>query len=172
MTEESTKYSFPFQPDDKSYVVLLEWWRGLENKRGERAVLRRAKDSTEVIFSPAYQHLLNQLQHQGYKVHREALAVIAGLMSHVKDHVGNEPIAKQMATPKQGSESARVSGLRFRRLLAVTEREELYPMLVRIIHLLDGRVNLTSLANAVYWWSENTRKHWAYEYYATAPAEK
>lgn len=171
MTDELPKW--PFQKeDDQANAILIEWWHGLENNKGERAVMRRAASPAEAIFSPAYHRLLGRLQGQGYKVNREALAAIAGLVTHVKEHIGDNSLAKQMATPKSGNDSARVSGLRFRRLLAITEREELYPMLIRIIRFLDGRVNLASLANAVYWWNENTRKHWAFDYYSAAPGEK
>ena len=48
----------------------------------------------------------------------------------------------------------------------------LFPLLIRAIRLLDGSVDLVSLANAAFWWNERTRKSWAYDYYATAPSEK
>jgi CRISPR system Cascade subunit CasB len=162
-----------FQSNDESGSVLLAWWKGLESDRGERASLRRASITMEVAFSPAYHRLLGRLQEQSGPVNREALAAVAGLATHVKSHTDSGgSLAKQMATPKAGGSGARVSGLRFRRLLAVSERDELYPLLIRVVRLLDGNVNLLSLANAVYWWNENTRKQWAYDYYSTAPAEK
>jgi CRISPR system Cascade subunit CasB len=162
-----------FQSNDESGSVLLAWWKGLESDRGERAFLRRASNIMEVAFSPAYHRLLGRLQEQSGTVNREALAALAGLATHVKTHTDSGgSLAKQMATPKAGGSGARVSGLRFRRLLAVAEREELYPLFIRVIRLLDGNVNLLSLANAVYWWNEKTRKQWAYDYYSTAPAEK
>jgi CRISPR system Cascade subunit CasB len=80
-------------------------------------------------------------------------------------------IAQQMATAKSPGAGARVSGLRFRRLLAVSDREVLYTLLIRVVRLLDGRVNLASLANAAFWWNERTKRDWAYDYYAAAPSE-
>lgn len=100
-----------------------------------------------------------------------ALASVAGLAAHVKLHVGGASMAQQMATAKSSGAGARVSGLRFRRLLAVSDRNELYPLLLRVVRLLDGHVNLVSLANAAFWWNERTRQEWAYDYYATAPSE-
>ena len=169
MTEKTQRWLFQ-KSDDESSQLLLEWWKNLENNKGERAVLRRAKNPTEVIFSPMYHQLLGALQQAGYNVRREALATVCGLAAYVKD-TGGEPIAKQMATPKQGSSRVCVSGLRFRRLLAVKEREELYPLMIRIIRLLDKKVNLRSLAQSVYWWNETTKKQWAFDYYSTAPKE-
>jgi CRISPR system Cascade subunit CasB len=162
-----------FQSNDETGSDLFAWWKGLESDRGERAFLRRASNITEAAFSPAYHRLLGRLKEQNGSVNREALAAVAGLATHVKAHtdIGGS-LARQMAIPKAGGSGARVSGLRFRRLLAVSERDELYPLLIRVIRLLDGNVNLLSLANSVYWWNENTRKQWAYDYYSTAPAEK
>jgi CRISPR system Cascade subunit CasB len=135
--------------------------------------MRRASSPTEVVFSPSYHYLLSQLQQQDFKIRRDALAAVAGLAAHIKEDTGQEmTFARQMASPKSQGSGAKVSGLRFRRLLAVSRREELYPLLIRVIRLLDGRVNLSNLANAVYWWNERTRRQWAYDYYASAPEEK
>jgi len=171
MPDKATKRLF--QTGDDSAIILCSWWKRLEQDRGERAVLRRASSPTEVVFSPAYHHLLGQLQQHEYTVSREALAAVVGLASHIKGDVGTDKsIAQLMASPRAGGGGAKVSGLRFRRLLAVTGRDELYPLLIRVIRLLDGKVNLVSLANSAYWWNEITRKQWAYDYYATAPTEQ
>lgn len=170
MAGESKKY--PFQRgDDESTTILYEWWKGLEHDKGERAALRRARNPSEVVFSPACHRLLHQFQQKNYTVYREALAAVAGLAAHVKETVGGS-LAEQMASPRSSGGGARVSGLRFRRLLAIDTREELYPLMIRVIRLLDGRVNVANLAQSVYWWNEKTRKQWAYDYYKTAPAEK
>lgn len=171
MTEEKQKWLFQ-KSDDESCQLLWKWWKSLENNKGERAILRRAKNSTEVIFSSMYHQLLGDLQQAGYVVHQsEALAAVCGLVAHVKD-IGGESIAKQMAKSKSGGSKACVSGLRFRRLLAVKEQEELYPSMIRIIRLLDKEVSLKSLAQSVYWWNENTKKQWAFDYYSTAPKDE
>ncbi len=172
MSEDKKKHLFPSgKRDDESYSILVKWWQELENDRGSRASLRRAKNSTEVVFSPTYHRLLNQLQQKDYTVYREALAVAAGLASHVKDVALDKNLAQQMAASTDG-DRARVSGLRFRRLLAINQREELYPVMIRVIRLLKGEVNLVSLAHSVYWWNEKIHREWAYDYYETAPAEK
>lgn len=161
-----------FQSNDEFGSILITWWKGLETDKGERAALRRASNTTYVAFSPAYHRLLHRLVQQGSSVNREALAAVAGLSTHVKVNAASGSLARQMATPNSNGSNARVSGLRFRRLLAVADLSELYPMLIRVIRLLDGNVNLLSLADSIYWWNENTRKQWAYDYYSTAPAEK
>lgn len=157
-----------FKPGSEAAAILHLWWKELEDQKGERARLRRAPSPVEVVFSPAYHRLFRNLP-----INRERLASVAGLVSHVKEDTGfSISLPQQMATRKTGSDNAIVSGLRFRRLLAIPDRNALYPMMIRVIRLLGGRLNLLSLAESVYWWNESTRKEWAYDYYATAPKEK
>jgi len=170
MTEEKRKWLFQ-RPDDESSRLLMEWWQDLENHKGDRAVLRRADNSTEVMFSPLYHRLLKSLQDAGYSINREDLAIVCGLAVHVREIKDLELIAQQMADSKPGGEKARLSGLRFRRLLAIQRKEELYLLMIRVIHFLDKKVNLTNLAQSVYWWNESTKKQWAFDYYSKAPQE-
>ena len=99
------------------------------------------------------------------------LALVAGLVSHIKSNNGVENVAEQMASGKPDG-SARVSGLRFRRLLKVKEREDLFLSMRRIIGLLGSSVNQQSLAQSVYFWNDRTRKEWAFQYYSKNPKEK
>ncbi len=163
-----------FTEGDESSALLIAWWEALDEDRGGRANLRRAAAPSEVAFESSFHKLLGGLRRQGYSVGTDgamALAAVAGLAAHVKSHIGGASIAQQMAMPRSAGAGARVSGLRFRRLLAVSDREELYPLLLRVVRILDGHVNLVSLANATFWWNERTKKDWAYGYYAAAPSE-
>lgn len=162
-----------FRPGDKSAALLRAWWKDLDRDRGERALLRRLSSPTEVVFSPAYHRLLGQLQQHEYIINRVALAAIAGLSAHVKVDTGpDKSVAKLMASPGSSANRAKISGLRFRRLLAINQRDELYPYLIRVIRMLNFSVDLLDLANSVYWWNEKTRMQWAYDYYETAPDQK
>jgi len=158
-----------FEKDSLEYRTLIEWWRGLDKNRGERAVLRRSRAFSEIVFSPAYHRLRSALLHHG-TVDDDGLALLAGLAVHVKVQSEGSSIAEQMATGKPDG-SARVSGLRFRRLLKVKERAELFGAMIRIIALLGGTTNIQSLAQSMYFWNDRTRKRWAYEYYTKAAAE-
>ncbi|MBF0559813.1 MAG: type I-E CRISPR-associated protein Cse2/CasB [Nitrospirae bacterium] len=161
--------SYLFDKDSTSQHVLVDWWRELDNNRDERAVLRRCRTLTEVVFSPAYHRLRLAVSRFGV-VDYEGLALVAGLAVRVKVHVESSTIVQQMATGKADG-SARVSGLRFRRLLKVKEREALFSRMSRIIAILGSNVNLQSLAQSVYFWSDSTRKKWAFEYYSKATNE-
>lgn len=158
-----------FGKDSPEHQALVDWWRDLDKNRGERAVLRRSRTLAEVAFSPAYHRLRLALSSFG-SVNDDGLALIAGLATRVKVDDEGSPIAEQMATG-QGDGSARVSGLRFRRILKMKEHDELFAGMTRIIALLGGTVNLQSLAQGVYFWNDQTRKKWAFDYYSKAPDE-
>lgn len=160
-----------FETGNDAATVLTKWWHDLEGDRGERAALRRCQSPLEVVFTPAFHGLYRSLLAHGW-VDAERLVLVAGLAAHVKK---NDPaqagrsIAAQMAQTKPGGNSAVLSGLRFRRLLKIQSREELFSAMVRVIRLLGGRLDLVDLARSVYDWNDWTRKQWAFDYYNSAP---
>lgn len=159
-----------FKKDSSEVQELKSWWNSLENNRGERAKLRRCHTLTEVVFLPAFHQLRREVERHG-KVDYDSLALVAGLLARVKSSSDGPGIGEQMATGKPDG-SACVSGLRFRRLLKVKEKEQLYAAMTRVIALLGGVANIQSLAQSVYWWNDMTRKEWAFDYYSKAPSEK
>lgn len=161
-----------FGSGDKSVELLRDWWKCLDSDRGGRAELRRAADSSEVVFAPGYHRLVASFAALNRRFSREKLAAVAGLIARIKTDTGDAPpFPAQMAAQRPGGKNATVSGLRFRRLLVAGDLEDLYPMMIRVLSLLGGEANLADLARSVYWWNESTRKRWAYEYYAAAPSE-
>ena len=161
---------FSFSGNSDVQKTLLDWWQGLDQARGDRAELRRATTPTEVAFSPTFHRLLHSLQRWAH-LSPASLAVVAGVLAHVKKHDRTAAFAAQLATAKSGSTRPRVSDLRFRRLLKFTERDELFEPLIRTVHLLDGSLNIVSLADGIYFWGDNVRKQWAYSYYEKASSE-
>lgn len=151
---------------------LHRWWRSLEHDRGGRAELRRCRSAEQVAFVPAFHALLGPLEAQGLRVERDALARVAGLAAHVRHHVPAKSYATvgaQLGTPPKKGARSPMSDLRFRRLLATEPGDELYVQMRRALALVDGKVDLTGLAHAVYSWGPAIRKQWAYDYYAKAP---
>lgn len=180
MATPRPQYPFRNNLQDASYTILLDWWTALEADKGERADLKRAENPLRVVFSPAYHDLLRRLQEAGYRLgvgDRERLAVLAGLAARVKQHADTgRSLATQMGSPKPGSDKATVSELRFRRILAIDDLDDLYSQLRRTISLLDGTANLVDLARVLFRWRPiaeqnpyDPRKNWAYDYYAAAP---
>ncbi len=167
----STSY-LRFDKDSPELHALTVWWRALDGNRGDRAELRRCSTLAEVVFTPAYHRLRQAVLRYG-KVNDDGLAVTAGLVAKVKNNATDYTVAEQMAVGK--GDSARVSGLRFRRLLKVKEREDLFTALGRVIALLGASVNIQSLAQSVYRWNDpyaEIPKKWAFDYYSKAPSEK
>jgi CRISPR system Cascade subunit CasB len=172
------RFPFPNESQDASYAILLDWWTSLEAAKGERADLKRAENLLRIAFNPLYHDLLHRLQEAGYRLGadgRERLALLAGLAAHVKQHVNNTRLAALMGNPHTPGEKARVSELRFRRILATDDLGELYILLRRAIALLDGTANLVDLARVLFRWRPiaeqnpyDPRKDWAYDYYAAA----
>jgi CRISPR system Cascade subunit CasB len=159
-----------FKKDSAEVQELIRWWDALDKDRGERARLRRCHTLAEVAFSPAYHRLRQVLERYG-RVDYDGLALVAGLCVRVRTSTDSGSVAEQMATGKPDG-SARVSGLRFRRLLKVKEKEELFGAMTRVVALVGGTANIQSLAQSVYFWNDRTRKDWAFEYYSKAATEQ
>lgn len=172
--------------------ALQEWHRGLGDNRGDRAALKKCRSLTEVVFVPSYHQLYQDITDVGREAVeakvikwpwaslegriRERLPMIASLTALVNPESlesGTEASEQSLRLPCQMG-TVRVSGggpvvsdLRFRRLLKCRTPEELYPALRRVIGLLDNKADIMSLAQSVFYWSEDMRKEWAYDYYAS-----
>lgn len=149
--------------------IVAQWWLSLQDRRGDRAELRRVGDLAGVPFSAAYHDLYRRLAGTRWR-HRKQLALVAAVLAHVRSDDSARPFASQMASSRSGGDGAAVSGLRFRRLIQVDDPEDLLPRMSRTVRMLGGRANVRDLARSLYWWqSDRTRHTWAFEYYQAAP---
>ena len=148
----------------------MKWWAEIQDPkhRGDRAELRRCRGPADVAFVPAYYRLKAMMPDD---LDAENLAVVAGILSHVDDHIESPTTAEIFARPKDGGTSPRVSDPRFRRLLRVGDYDyqELYPMLTRLIRQTERKAHLPSLIAGAYWWNQTTKRAWAEEYYEHIP---
>lgn len=163
----SDKFKVSFVSNPEAFETLIKWWEELDNVRGERAALRRCHETAEVVFLPSFHRLRWSLG----QFNPERLALVACVIAHVRHNDDSAHIAAQMAKLKNGDKNSLVSELRFRRLLKIKDRDELLEPMIRIVQLLDKKVNIASLADGIYWWNEYVRKKWAYEYYKN-PSKK
>ncbi len=155
-----------FRHDTEPGRVLHTWWADLEDNKGDRARLRRCREPLEALFVSVYHDLYRELRQHGHADHVK-LPAVAALAAHVRTVRGDKPLAHQMAAPKvEDSTTPQLSELRFRRLLQCETLDELFPALRRVVHLLNGSLNLYSLANSVYRWDDRERRQWAYAYYS------
>lgn len=153
----------------REHQVLLEWWRKLEDNRGDRAALRRAASIDQVMFNPAFHRLWRGLKGTPWQ-RAERVALIAALAARVREHRSEKTFAAQLGTPPRGREKAALSGLRFRRLLQAREPNELLQGCSRAIAMCGNNVNLLNLAESIYWWGNGVQKKWAFDYYDANPA--
>ena len=155
--------------------TLHGWWLGLEQDRGGRAFLRRCRKPLEVFGCESFhQDLLAPLRRKGIDPNAwelDRLAALAGLFAHVKTEA-KEGLAKVMARPKRGGTQPTVSPLRFRRLLAVEDLDELYLALVRMLRLVEGLADPADLSRIVFEWGDKTRRNLSLNYFALVTAGK
>lgn len=147
---------------------LASWWRGLEDDRGGRAILRRAESLTAITLSAPYQRLYRQLVEAGWDPHASAqmkdrLAAVVGLLVHVKEDSPLSP-PKAMSERKQRDDKPPVSELRFQRLLESPDIESLFSSLRRVLPLMKNSVDVKALASDVLYWDDKKKKDWAYDY--------
>ena len=182
-------------------ATLQKWHRWLENNRGDRARLRRAERPEDILLTDAFFNFLQQMPENWRKeTPLFTSAAVAGLISHVKEDrktlsrlyqpkdkkkpESMASLAEQMATPVKGEKKAPVSELRFQQLQKSRTTGDFYHSLIKVIRLLNGRVNITSLANDIIHWhrefeNQVDRKpanrlavYWATDYFTTLQIKK
>lgn len=149
------------------WLEIKEWWGKLNP--GQRAILRRARNSDQVAFEQTYFTLLNKLRslENPVAITRSLswnLPIVAGVLAHVRIDIDDSHQSVPKSMRGSGS-NAVVSDLRFRRLLRVEDQTELYNMMIRMIHMLGNKANVVNLAESLFFWNDQTRKRWASEYY-------
>ena len=160
-----------FKSGGKESSIIISWWESLAKTPGDRARLRRCRSPAQVCFEPAFHRLVAALGPTG-EMYPDRIAVIAGVLSHVRTNIPSKRFAALMGTSKEKMKKARVSGLRFRRLIQYSDREDLYLPLIRMVVMVDDSANVADLAESIYWWNERTKKDWAFAYYSTAPNDE
>lgn len=152
--------------------IIMNWWEKLQEpaNRGVRAELRRARSADDVALQGPYYALLAKIvaiEDLGMLKNSipYRLPSVIGVLAHVKANNPDVKVAQAMGAKKKGSDQARVSDLRFRRILHLEEGDELYTTMIRVVRMLDDTVNVADLASSIFFWNEKTRKRWASQYY-------
>lgn len=163
-----------------------EWWSEYCDPRsGDAAVrarLRRCRSTAEALTIAPAIGLARRLgatrpEHNGSAVRLERALDLARLLAHISSDAhealmriaGYSHFPGDRDTPDESSQPA-LSEIRFRRLLLAAPGEELLIMIIRVLAQVDGRANIARLAQDVFWWNDNTRERWAFEYYAAGVA--
>ena len=150
--------------------TLKRWHHWLDDNRGNRARLRRAEGPEDILLTDAFFNFLNRMP-ASWRENNPILtsAAVAGLVAHVKEDRQilskgfqskgkNKPkkmasFAEQLATPGK-SKKPPMSELRFQQLQKSRTTSDFYRGVLRAIRLLDGKVNISSLANDIIHWHQ------------------
>jgi len=181
--------------------ILHSWYTWLDDNRGDRARLRRAESPEDILLTDAFFHFLQKMDQTtpNWSQNTPMLtsACIAGALSHVKNDKqmpskiqGGKnaeaskkmaSFAEQLATPAEGKSKAPMSELRFQQLQKSPTNDDFYRRIIRAIHLLDGNVNIASLANDIIHWHQEFNQpigrnpakrlavRWATDYFTALP---
>jgi len=161
---------------------LVCWWESLKEKRGDRARLRRAERPDDILLTEPFFTFLKQMPDAWAKKEKLlALAIIAGVLSHVDENINDKTFAAQLASSKKGGNKACVSELRFQQLQKSHDPDEFFRRLLRSVRLVGSGINIISLAESVFLWvneycygvdrepQKRLAIRWATEYYTALP---
>jgi len=154
------KYKFLSFEEQKA---LQRWHSWLNDNRGDRARLRRAERPEDILLTDAFFHFLQKMP-ESWRDKKPIFssAAVAGLLSHVKSDMQTPSknkfnkdkmasFAELLAKPVKG-DKAPMSELHFQQLQKSRSTGDFYRHVRRAVQLLDGKVNIPSLANDIIHW--------------------
>jgi len=157
---------------DEIQQRLYSWWSGLEERKGDRARLRRCRKPADVLVQKEFfrfYEIIGEPKH----LSRKKLAAVCGLLSHVEDDAGRKNFGELLGQAGPEASRPKVTEPRFRRLLNYENHEDLYRPIIRILSQLDNRVPIHGFSKTIFYWdSEGTRESLAFDYYQTIPLDQ
>ncbi len=129
--------------------------------RKTRAELRRADTALKALGVPVVHRLNAALAAGGFELrHNPArLALIAVALAHIKE--SGPKVARAFGT----GDPPALSAIRFNALIRATTPEALWRPLTRALAVIGGKASPGALAADIFYWSEQTRTCWCFEYY-------
>jgi CRISPR system Cascade subunit CasB len=169
-------------PASKPFAGPFGWWAsqqpydrsGKPNPRCSPAVmarLRRVATLQEAALEPATLELHARLGGRG-RSNLEALegtALVAAVLAHVREDAGRGESTARLIGPDADGR-ARVSALRFRRILAARTPQETLIAFRRLVSLAGRSLPVADLAESLLDWTDphggdKRRRRWALDYY-------
>jgi len=155
-----------FDPGETAH----KWWKELQDDSGARARLRRASTPVEALAEKCTIGLAKRLGASPAKSAQLArIGALAAVLAHVRDGDASTPMARQLGPDSKG-ENAAMSVLRFQRLMAAENPQDLMRQMRNAVKLLKDKANIEDLAHAIFYWNDRTRIRWTYDYWGASIA--
>jgi len=157
--------------------ICLSWWsRGIRptedtgDAKRNRAALRRVATPVEAVAVEAVHDLNARLAEAGHDLrHRsDRLMLIAVALAHLRSHQPRRRAA--IAFGEQVNDRRRLSAIRFEVLIRQRDPALLARPLVRALGIIDGRADVASLADDLFYWSDSVHTRWCFDYYGAPSA--
>ena len=165
--------------------IARRWWETLQNTRKDGtanpardpaalARLRRAATPIDALEEPSVFDLYKKLGFSRVDFERRLprVAVTAAVLAHIRTDGGDKGFRRRFAEMLgQGGERRLMSELRFKRLLAATEDQDLLVTFRRAVALAGKKdIDVGDVASSLLDWSERRRMRWAFDYYGAGIA--
>lgn len=163
-----------------------KWWDSLQPKHrngvktsGDRATiasLKRAGNILESMSEPASAELYRRLGLTRPDIDLPRAALVAAVLAHVREDARSMPFAEAIGRPRGGKDSQQlVTPLRFRRLIAAREPDDLLIAFRRAVAILGDAAPVKDLAFQLLAFTDPdpriadiARTHFAFAYHGAA----
>lgn len=153
--------------------AAASWWHGLQpdpetQRPGDRAALarlRRCATVAEAMSEPATIILFRRIG-ATQPDDLPGIATLAAVLAHVREDVPEGRVARRLGPDyPEAPETARMSALRFRRLLEAAPGDDQLTAFRRMVALAGGSLPLRDLARSLLDWNDERRRRWIYDYW-------
>ena len=173
-------------PQPRWDQIARRWWEMLQHRRkdgtpnpaGDLAALarlRRTATPVDAFEEPVVFDLYKKLGFGRGDVdcRLPRVAVVAAVLAHIRGDAtpGENGFRRHFAEMLGSGEHPRMSALRFKRLLAATEDQDVLIAFRRAVVLAGAReIDVGDVAASLLDWSDRRRMRWAFDYYGAGIA--
>ena len=156
-------------------AICAHWWHQVFGRddgpaRTTRARLRRCTAASEALTIDAVHDLNSRLRAKGFRPDADRLALVAIALAHVAE-AGEPKLATEFGRRAGKDRPRALSEQRFQAVIRTARHAELIVPLRRAMAIVRRvGVAVAPMASDLYFWSENTRTQWCFQYFGAADA--
>jgi CRISPR system Cascade subunit CasB len=154
--------------DSEIGYKVFDWWKDLtgmktnpdgsfikadSGRTGEKAALRRCKTPEQIMLCKGFHRL--RVSFKENEIENEALAMIAGICSHVRDSNAGIEFPKLLAIPEKEKSTPPLSEARFQKIVTSRSTSEFFTGLRRAIHIVNNKGNIPSIVKGILLWHKH-----------------